>query len=265
MLPLLTGTFIVMPFMTYIADKVNCGYTGNYFEHYAIFFGKWTDLTGYDGGFSIGHLWFLLYLYIISIFSMIIIKMQKKHINSRNKKINIFFIILFLIISMLFMPVELGGKSILTYWLLFLFGYYIFSEEIHIENLKFLKYLYLIIFLVSIFLNIYLFLWSDLECDWINISVKYLSGAFGILTLIIFSKDFLNKYNKLTSFLIPCSFLIYIFHFIWVILFQYYLKIIIMNDLILFIISVIFSFITTVATCRIVKCIPVIRTLFGIK
>lgn len=43
-----------MPFMTYIADKFNCGYQGDLFQHYAIFFTKFTDLTGADGGFSVG-------------------------------------------------------------------------------------------------------------------------------------------------------------------------------------------------------------------
>ena len=37
--------------MTYIADKFNYSYQGNLFQHYAVFFTHFTDLTGADGVF----------------------------------------------------------------------------------------------------------------------------------------------------------------------------------------------------------------------
>ena len=56
-----------MPIMTYLADRFNYSYSGGFVEHYAIFFTKYTDLIGADGGFSLGQFWFLLYLFIISV------------------------------------------------------------------------------------------------------------------------------------------------------------------------------------------------------
>lgn len=266
LLPLLTGTLTIMPFMTYIADKVNFGYTGNYFEHYAVFFGKWTDLTGYDGGFSIGHLWFLLYLYIVSIFSIAIIRFQKRYI-LKNKIITSdpFATVLLCMAAMLLMPIELGGKNIITYWLMFLLGYYIFSDETIIERARKQKYLYLVIFVASTVLNVYLFLWNNSEHHLINNFAKYLSGAFGLLTLIVFGRELLNKSNKATEYLASCSFLIYIFHFIWVVFFQYCFDKIFSNDFIILVTSVVCALAATLMTCRIVKEIPFIRILFEIK
>ena len=65
-IPFLFGTIVFMPVMSYIADKFNCSYSEE-FLHYAVFYTRYTDLTGADGGFSVGQFWFLLYLFIASI------------------------------------------------------------------------------------------------------------------------------------------------------------------------------------------------------
>lgn len=58
LVPLLFGTIVLMPIMAYIADMFNCSYNGGFIEHYAVFFTKYTDLIGADGGFSFGQFWF---------------------------------------------------------------------------------------------------------------------------------------------------------------------------------------------------------------
>ncbi len=51
LIPLLFGTAVLMPILCYFGDKFNCGYNGGFLSHYAVFFTKYTDLTGADGGF----------------------------------------------------------------------------------------------------------------------------------------------------------------------------------------------------------------------
>lgn len=43
-----------------------------------LFFTKETDLSGYTGGFTPAHLWFILYLFIISVDSLLLILLYKK-------------------------------------------------------------------------------------------------------------------------------------------------------------------------------------------
>ena len=57
LIPLLVGLVTIIPVQTYVADVFHNGYSGNFFEHYAVYFTRFTDLTGYDGGFTLGHLW----------------------------------------------------------------------------------------------------------------------------------------------------------------------------------------------------------------
>ena len=60
--PFVFGTLVFCPILAYIGDKTNCGYEGGLFDHYKIFFTKWTDLAGFDGGFNVGQFWFLYFL-----------------------------------------------------------------------------------------------------------------------------------------------------------------------------------------------------------
>ncbi len=66
-LPLLTGVLLITPFLSYIADVSNNGYSGGYIAHYAVFFTKLTDFSGYYRGFGLAHLWFLWFLLVISL------------------------------------------------------------------------------------------------------------------------------------------------------------------------------------------------------
>ncbi len=72
LIPFFFGVLILVPIMTYIAEVFFYGYTGSYLNQYILFFTKKTDLTGYHGGFTPAHLWFLLYLYIISLMALCI-------------------------------------------------------------------------------------------------------------------------------------------------------------------------------------------------
>ena len=78
MIPFIFGTLAFCPILAYIGDKTNCGYDGGFFEHYAVFFTRWTDLPGFDGGFGVGQFWFLYFLFVISVVSVGIIALVRK-------------------------------------------------------------------------------------------------------------------------------------------------------------------------------------------
>jgi len=69
-LPHVSGILIYIPIQTYFAERYHNQYTGGFFHQYILFFTKPTDLTGYTGGFTPGHLWFILFLFIISIITL---------------------------------------------------------------------------------------------------------------------------------------------------------------------------------------------------
>lgn len=263
LLPLLSGIFFVMPVMAYFADRWNGGYRGNYFSHYPVFFGKWTDLTGYDGGFGVGHLWFLLYLFVISTVSIAIIQYQKKYWPMLEEKLaSVGFAIFFCVAAILFMPVKLSGKSILTYLFFYLGGYYLFSKEELMKKLQKFRGGFLFCFLLSTAADVYLFLWSRSEHMFENTIAMYCLGVFGVLFFLCFGERILNRSNRIVQSLAQDSFLIYIFHFIWVMIFEDLFYRLLPEDGFVFFASVICAFVVTYLTCQMVKGVPLLRFLF---
>ena len=111
LVPLLFGTIVLMPIMTYLADKFNCAYSGGFLQHYTIFFTKYTDLIGADGGFSLGQFWFLLYLLIISILGAGIIALLQRFIEKSEKRIPFWVVVLLgLPLPLLSELLSIGGK-----------------------------------------------------------------------------------------------------------------------------------------------------------
>jgi glucan biosynthesis protein C len=266
-LPMITGMISVVALMAYFADSFNYGYQGNFFSHYNVYLTKFTDLTGYDGGWTPGHLWFLLYLFIISMICLGLIILQKKYFPKLNfENMNTGWIVL---LGVLLPPASLvlniGGKSIGFYMVLYLIGYYIFSEDKILDRIVKYRHIFLTIMLISDATDVYMFIWADHAYEIVNSIAMYFTCWFGILTLLGFGKTEFNRNNKITRYLTSRSFLIYIFHFMWVVIFQFYLSKITGNTIALVTITVTGSIIMSLITSEIIRRIPLVNFLFGIK
>jgi len=267
LIPFITGTLLLMPIMTYIADKFNFGYNGNLFQHYGIFFTKFTDLTGADGGFSLGQFWFILYLFIISIISVGITALQKKAIPEKDKNVPLWLIcVLGLPLPLLSELLSIGGKSLIEYTYLFLVGYYIFSNDNVISKIEKYKWFFLFAGLTAAILNVYLFIWSASRQPLLNNIAEFAAEWFMIIALLGISKGNLNFSSKLTVYMSQRSFAFYILHFIWVVLFQYFMAFVCLNNtVLLYIVPIILAYGTTFLCCEICIRIPFICSLMGIK
>lgn len=266
LIPLIFGTAVIVPFLSYMAD-MTAGYTGGYFEHYSVFFTKFTDLSGYDGGFTVGHLWFLLYLFVIAAVALILDMLFGKSIEKLKTENThaIVAVILTLLAASVF-HVKVGGKSILTYFLLYLLGFYVFSEEAVIDRLKKHTWIFLPIFALSTAANVWVFIWSDLNVPALDTILTVISGSFGILFAISFGARFLNGSNKATRLLSSVSFPSYIVHFCYVVGFEYILSLSsVANTAFVFSLSSVISVAATVATAVGIKYCPILRAAFGYK
>lgn len=72
LIPFICCVILLVPFQTLFARKFFYGYAGGFVENWGYFFTHLTDFSGYDGAFSPGHLWFILFLFLISMFSLIV-------------------------------------------------------------------------------------------------------------------------------------------------------------------------------------------------
>lgn len=267
LVPFLFGTLLLMPIMSYIADKFNYSYDKGFFRHYAVFFTKYTDLTGADGGFSIGQFWFLLYLLVISFVSVGILLLLKKADFKPKKPIPFWAVlVLGLPLPLLSEILSIGGKSLAEYTYLFLIGYFVFANEKVISKAEKHCSILLAIGTAATILNVYLFIWTDKDFSLLNDAAKYISEWIMVIALTGFAKRYLNFSSKFSDYMAKRSFLFYIYHFIWVVLFQYLLHAICgSNTLVLFAGTVLLSYIATFACCEISIRIPFLCVLTGTK
>ena len=267
LIPLLFGTLFLMPVMTYIADKYNYGYSKGFLAHYAVFFTKYTDLTGADGGFSFGQFWFLLYLFMISTVAVFIIEFQKKYISKAEFDMPFWLVVVLGVpLPLLSQILSVGGKSFAEYLYIFLLGYYFFSNDIIID--KAVKYKAVLLFLglsASIF-NVYLFIWSETKYHLLNTITNFTAEWFMLLSLMGIGKRNLDFTGKLPGHMSEISFSFFSFHFVWVVLLQYiFSHVSEANTVLLNIIPVISAYLLTFMCCEITFRIPILRFLTGTK
>ena len=267
LVPCLFGTIVLMPVMSYIAHRFNYSYEGGFLLHYRVFFTKFTDLTGADGGFSLGQFWFVLYLFVISAVALGILTLCKKGTFKTEKEIPLWLVCLLgLPLPFLSEILSIGGKSLAEFAYLFMVGYYVFADEIIVSKAEKNCWLLLVIGLVATILNVYLFLWSDKEFTTLNTVAKYVSQWIMIIALIGVAKRFWNLSGNISNYMNKRSFLFYIYHFIWVVLFQYILYGVVgESTAVLFVGTVVLAYVATFLTCEISIRIPFLCFLTGTK
>jgi peptidoglycan/LPS O-acetylase OafA/YrhL len=266
-IPLLSGILLIIPGMTYFADRFHNDYTGNYFQHYVVFFTKWTDLTGYDGGFSPGHLWFILYLLVISIIAFPLIMIYNKIGKKYNwGKINFCILGSFFIFPCIGQLIlDINGKSVGEYFFWYIIGYFILSEDIIITKCK--KY-YLFLSIISIIGMIFILIIFNINLSVNGIIydiVEKLYAYISILALLGISKRKFDFSNKITDYFSKSSFAVYLFHLIWITIIAFYTVKVIKNIMIQVFVILLFSIILTFITYELLKRFKVTRIMFCLK
>lgn len=266
-LPLISGILLIIPIQTFYAEKFHNGYNGGYFYQYILFFTKKTDLTGYTGGFTPGQLWFILYLFIISLVALpIAIKYKNSSKKVLANKLTVLKILpMFLIVWIMSFILNISGKSFGEYFALFMIGYMVLSEDtIQMKLEKNRWYLFGGFVTLTILNLLFQNVWNYSSGIFYDIFSRFISWI-GILAIIGVGKHYLDFHNKVTKYFTKSSFPIYIFHQSWIVLIAYYILKITSSIVIQVIVIISGSFILTILTYEIFKRISATRFLFGIK
>ncbi len=262
-LPLVFGILLLMPIITYFAECFHNGFSGSYFDQYVLFFTKPTDLSGYNGGFTPGHLWFILYLFIISLLALpIMVKFKKLPV----ERLNIVWLITLFILPLLLRPVlDISGKSIGEYFAYFMLGYFVFSNETVVNTLDRYRFLLTGLFLGGMVVIVALFLIRPEVDPFVYDGISGLYGFSGVLALLGLSRHYLNFHNKVAHYLGQSSFSVYVFHQIWIVVVAYFVFGFVQSVVLQILLILLFSIILTFLTHELFKRNPVTRFLFAIQ
>lgn len=230
-----------------------------------------------------GPLWFLLYLFIVSLVALpIILKYGKRNFPIKKFTIPKMILLVFpLAISSYFLNIY-PEKSLVEFFLLFVFGYFLLSDDSVQQKLEDRRWPLFISFAILTVIYVVISAGSfgsgENAVATATVSLSTIITGFlikmytslilwmGVLGIMGMGKHYLEFKNKSTLYLSAVSFPIYIFHILWINMFAYYLISWIPGQMAIQVILImLLSFVFTIATIEVIRKIPVIRSLFGIK
>lgn len=261
-IPFIGGLILFIPIQTLYARKYFFGYKGSILENYRYFFTHYTDLSGYDGCFTPGHLWFILFLIIISLIALLLIKhIPYKKVFIKIEKLNtIEIILLFIPIWLMSYIASFGVYSLGKYFALYILGYYMFTSDKIIDNLVKNKRIILGLFCLSQIILVIVYYQFSYYGD---LFVNFVSWL-GVLSCLIIGKLYLNKENKVTNYFKKASFPIYILHLPILVAISYYSLKMIDNIILQICVIMLGSFILTILAYEIVSRIPLLKKIIGV-
>ncbi len=265
--PFVSGLLLWIPIQSFIADVFYNDYQGGFFRHYSVFFTKWTDLTGYDGGFTPGHLWFILFLFVYSLVFLPLnvwyVKLDKK---PELSKIPVAVMLVggFVLLSAGGLVANVGGKGVLEFAICFLLGFFLFTDDNVIEKLKRNW-----ILLGGLWLAMMIFrcvMWNvsiESEIFW-HLDFRALEWT-GILGAVSVGARFLDFKNGFTDYFSPACFPIYWLHQTVLAAAAFFIIKIDCANFIQFVLITVVSFVVTVGLYEICKRVAPLRFITGIK
>ncbi|SCJ62159.1 Glucans biosynthesis protein C [uncultured Clostridium sp.] len=277
LIPFIFGIIVIVPPQTYLARLWRGETNINYFSHLKMFFTNVSDFMGFDGNFSPAHLWFIIFLFAISIVGVLIIKWMKtkpgKAISNKVKPIvlgkqALLWVLASLII--LEMIPTIGGKGVLTNLLLFILGYAAYSDNEVIERLSNNRRRFLKLTITTILLGAtYFFFFRGNQSETIvytldGILKSTISLIMGI-TIVSYGIRYLNKKNKVLDYLNKASFPVYILHQTILLVLAFYILPLTLPAWISIVLIICLSFGLTFMAYEICKRIKFMNVLLGIK
>lgn len=262
-IPFISNIILLVPFQTLYARKYFDNYKGGILENLGYFFTHVTDFSGYDGAFTPGQLWFILFLFFISMVSLILFKLLPYgKFSEQIEKIPI------AVIWFLFLPVwgmyyigNFGGFSIGKNFALYLIGYYFLSNDTVMDklerNIKWLSGMCGAGTIISAVLYYKFSYYGDL---WVNFI-----GWNWIVVLLVLGKKYWNKKTKFTDYFNRASYPIYILHQSILVALAYYILKLCHNIIGQVVMICAGSFVLTVLGYHMIRKIPVVRKMIGIK
>lgn len=224
LVPFLFGLAVVIPPQGYFAKMWHGTPTGGYLRHWGDFFTHVTDFSGNDGNLTPAHLWFILFLFLISALLLPLLR----HFEGESGKqfllkikpvllspwgIVIAAVLLFL---MRVIP-DIGGKNIFYFGLIYLFGALVYSDNDYIDRLCAMKGRAAIGLLVLT----PAFVWTEYTMSkgssalWLKIVEAWITIVmmiFAIIALVGYGAKYLNRGGKVLSYLNEACFPVYVLH-----------------------------------------------------
>lgn len=265
LIPFFSGVILLVPLLAYYARKYYEGYTGGLLEHYIHFFSYWGAGSRGVPPYDLGQMWFLLYLFVISLAGLPIIKLCQE--SCRRLPMQDWplwaVVLLWLPLWGVWGLTPSHPQSLTGCFALFLLGGLFFPQDALQEKLARNAWA------LCTFFTALSFFWigmaRELPSIWWSHLLEALIMWTGVLALMGLGRRFLNFSSPVTAYFSASSFSVYIFHQSWLVAIAYFAIRAIstpwLQALVIFAICLVLSF----ASYELCRRLALARFLFGIK
>lgn len=274
LVPFLAGVVLVCPVIAYYAQRFHTDAAVSFPDAVAHFFcslARFPDLDRMAGDFSVAHLWFIIFLFVIS-GAMLGLVLLWRRLNGPCPSLETAGLPL---IILLFVPLwvlnlagfTVTGYSFLAYFLFFGAGMCLLSHEPVLSRLEAHRIVLLAAWLVltaGVMVGWGL-IQGHTEVFWGSSPLFVLTGWTGVLALLANARHLFDQATPATAYLTAASYPVYILHQAALVAVAYYLlPVTTIPPALQFAAIVIASLLLTFAGYEIVRRIPGVRALFGI-
>jgi glucan biosynthesis protein C len=280
LIPLLAGFLLLCPPMAYLRARFMGSFQGNILQFYPRFF---TNGFYPQGDLNWGHLWFLAYLYV---FAMILLPLfmrmtrepGRASVVAASAILEKGLWIYLAAIPLMFTYAPLspffpGEYNLLWDWahftlflVLVLYGFLFAVNDRILDNIQRIR-TFSLVFACLLFVAA-----ASFQTSGTGAALRPVFSAYHVLILFAavlaalgYARQFLNRPNRFYRYLNNASFPFYIFHFLPVTIASYYIARSDLNVWLKYLIVVIFAYVSTFALYEIVRRIPAVRFIFGIR
>jgi len=280
LIPFLAGLLLVCPPMVYLRALFMGSFEGSLLQFYPHFFTEGAYPKGY---FNWGHLWFLIYLYV---FTLILLPLFMRMMRERTRALLVaasailekgvwiyLAAIPLMFTQTVLSPFFPGQYNLFWDWAHFtlylglvLYGFLFATNDRILDNIQRIR-------TVSLVLAILLFaLEAFLQISGMGTVPGPISPAYNVLILFAslfaalgYARRFLNQPSRVYYYLHRASFPFYILHFFPITVASYLIARRDLNVWLKYLIIVVFAYPSTLMLYEIIRRIPVVRSLFGVK
>ncbi|PIY97147.1 MAG: hypothetical protein COY66_01060 [Candidatus Kerfeldbacteria bacterium CG_4_10_14_0_8_um_filter_42_10] len=280
LLPLVLATVTLAPVLGYFGYLHNVGRSVSFWEYYPTFYSfSPSDITGYQGHFTPAHLWFVLFLLVLTMMALPIFRLLNREKGKRfagrlagffSKPGAMFILPVFTVFFIDGWP-ELADRNVASFFLYLIIGFLFMAQSRFQETIDRQKYTLLALSVFSGIIFILLQSWGEYQSGITLGSMAYdfLADFYAwvsILTLFAFSRAFLNRPGRAVRYAGPASYPVYLIHMPIVVAIGYYVIQWPAGIFTKYAVIVISSFIATFLVYDLlIRRMPLIRWLMGVK
>lgn len=278
LIPFIFGLLLVIPPQGYFAKLYHTGEVDAYFSFLKTFFTDFSDLSGYYGTFSPAHLWFILYLFVLSIIALPLFLYLKKdqnrsklHSLSSTLSRPFTFILLFIPLTFTQALPAPGGQNPFFYLFILVLGYIVCTNPSYQQMFNKIRLKALLSLLIFVPIWLVLMFQNREAADFSAISIlmaflRTLSVLLTLIVLIGYGNKFLNRNHKWLAYMNEAAYPVYILHQTILVIISYYIVRLDIGITPGFILIMVLTFVCSVLIYEyIIKRVPFMRLLFGAK